>query len=95
MTTSSGGTSTPSFDDQLLELMGKPKELSPEEAALVMQEKELDLKRKAWHFDKEQEEYETKKRREEEEFQLRKEERKAEVEKNNILFSLLAKLADK
>ena len=60
LTTSSGAGSTiDPFDERLFNFMGRPKEATAEEKALAMEEKQLDLKRKNWQLEKDQEEWES------------------------------------
>ena len=74
-----------------MRICGRPKDPTAEESALAFAEKELELKRKHWQLERDQEEWAIKKRRDEEEFELRKEERKAAAAKDNLLFTLLSK----
>ena len=76
-------------------MLGRPKDPTPEEAAIALEEKQLELRRKNWQLEKKQEEWELKKKRDEEEFELRKEERKAAAQKDTILLTLLANRENK
>ena len=90
LSTNTGGTTTVEpFDDRLLQMLGRPKDPTPEEAAIALEERQLELRRKNWQLEKEQEEWELKKKRDEEEFELRKEERKAAAAKEISVFELL------
>ena len=90
LTRSSGATSLlDPFDERLQRIVGAPKTLTPEEAALAFEEKQFELKRKQWQLDRDQEEWEVKKRRDEEEFEARREDRKAQQQTNMLLLTLL------
>ena len=96
LSTNTGGTTTVEpYDDRLLQLLGRPKDPTPEEAAIALEERQLELRRKNWQLEKEQEEWELKKKRDEEEFELRKEERKAAAQKDTILLTLFANRENK
>ena len=49
------------FDERLMRICGRPKDPTAEESALAFAEKELELKRKHWQLERDQEEWAIKK----------------------------------
>ena len=80
------------WDERIQRILGGPptKTVTAEEAGIALEEGKLELKRKQWQLQRDEEEWELKKERDREEFELRKEERRAAAQKDALLFTLLS-----